>query len=111
MAAPTGSANPRSSANPLPSQTPNTSSPIAQIDHELMAGELFDGLGKPVTGTLKLSALVTTAWRYLFGTFIQRSASVNSSFSLTADGAYSQSQMQALIAQVEAISKVIGPQQ
>ena len=96
------------SANPLPAQTPNTSAPLAEIDYTLQQGDLSDARGEPVTGTLHILARVTQPWRYLFGTFIQRSKSVNPAFSLTANATYSQSQLQALIAQVEALSKVVG---
>ena len=96
------------SANALPLQTPNASAPIAQDEVQVEPGALTDGLGKPVTGTLTIALRVTQAWRYLFGTFIQRSNSVDPNFSLTASGAYSQTQLQTLIAQVEALSKVVG---
>ena len=95
------------SANKLPLQTPNSSAPIASQEYTL-EGELIDGMGKPVTGTLNILASVTQAWRYLFGTFVQRSSSVSQSFSLTAGAAYSQTDMQTLIDQVEALSKVVG---
>jgi hypothetical protein len=93
-------------AQPLPLATPNSSSPIASISQEIEG--IMDSTGKPVTGTLTLSATVTSAWRYLFGTFVQRSAAVSPTFSLTAGASYSQTQMQALIAQVEALSKIVG---
>ena len=68
----------------------------------------MDSLGKPVTGTLQaLMAYVTPSWRYLFGTFIVRSQSVSASYSDTASTVYSQSQIQALINQVAALSKVV----
>lgn len=98
------------SAKALPRQTPNTSAPIGQVDQDLAEGALYDGLGKPVTGHLTLYVQLTAAWRYLFGTFVQRSSSVNPNFTLTAGAAYSQSQLQTLIAQVEALSKVVGSQ-
>ena len=91
-----------SSAQKLPQQTPNTSSPIAEINQEVEG--LLDSSGKPITGTLSLVARVTSSWRYLFGTFVQRSASVNPTFSLTADVGYSQAQIQALSDQVAALS-------
>ena len=98
-----------SSAQELPQQTPNTSSPIAQAEVDVAAsGPLLDSLGKPVTGTLTITAAVTATWRYLFGTFVQRSASVNPTFSLTADVGYSQAQIQALSDQVAALSAAVG---
>jgi hypothetical protein len=93
-------------AQPLPLATPNSSSPIASISQEIEG--IMDSTGKPVTGMLTLSATVTSAWRYLFGTFVQRSATVSPTFSLTAGASYSQTQMQALMAQVEALSKIVG---
>ena len=106
-----------SSANKLPNQTPNTSAPIGEAKLILSGsgasdetGTLQDSLGGIVTGSVRLSVRVTQAWRYLFGTFVQRSKSVNPTFSLTAGVGYSQSQMQALIAQVEALSKAVGSQ-
>lgn len=106
-------------ANPLPAQTPNTSAPIIEIDVggsgssnsiALTPSEnvLTDSVGGPVTGTLV--GRVTKAWRYLFGTFVQRSASVDPTFSLTASATYSQSQLQQLIAQVELLSQAVGQQ-
>lgn len=95
-----------SSAQKLPQQTPNTSSPIAEINQEVEG--LLDSSGKPITGTLSLVARVTSSWRYLFGTFVQRSASVNPTFSLTADVGYSQAQIQALSDQVAALSAAVG---
>jgi hypothetical protein len=94
-------------AQPLPLATPNSSSPIASITQDV-SEQLTDSTGKPVQGTLTLSATVTAAWRYLFGTFVQRSPSVSTTFTLTAGAAYSQTQLQALIAQVQALSKAVG---
>jgi hypothetical protein len=95
------------SAQNLPTQTPNTSAPIATISGEVEG--LMDSLGKPITGTLQtLMAYVTPSWRYLFGTFVTRSATVSKTYSDTAQAAYSQSQVQTLIDQVAAISKVVG---
>lgn len=90
----------------LPAQTPNTSAPIAEINQDVEG--LMDSQGKPVTGTLNLVARVTASWRYLFGTFVQRSASVNPTFSLTANVGYSQAQIQALADQVAALSAAVG---
>jgi hypothetical protein len=94
------------SATQLPLQLPNTSQPIAEIDTPVQG--LIDSQGKPITGQLKVSAVVTQAWRYLFGTFVQRSASVPSTFTLTAGASYSQTQMQTLIDQVTALSNAVG---
>jgi hypothetical protein len=95
------------SANSLPTQTPNTSAPIATFSGEVEG--LMDSLGKPVTGTLQtLMAYVTPSWRYLFGTFIVRSKSVSSAYTDTASATYSQTQIQTLIDQVAALSKVVG---
>jgi len=99
--------NTPNSGNTLPSQTPNSSAPIATVEGPVEG--LYDSLGKPITGSLQaLFAYVTPAWRYLFGTFVQRSNTVSASFSQTAGASYSQSDQQALIAQVEALSKVVG---
>lgn len=95
------------SAQGLPSQMPNTSQPIVAISQDV-GGQLFDSLGKPIIGVLTLSGRVTMAWRYLFGTFVQRSSSVNPDFTLTASNTYSQSQIQSLIDQVESLSQVVG---
>ena len=97
------------SAQQLPLQTPNTSAPIAEVEL-VLSGQLTDGLGKPVTGSMKLLGRVTQSWRYLFGTFVQRSSTVSPQFSLTAGAGYSQTDMQSLINQVEALSKVVGSQ-
>jgi len=70
---------------------------------------LMDSLGKPITGSLQtLFAYITPSWRYLIGTFVVKTSSVSASFSQTAGATYSQSQMQALITQVEALSKAVG---
>jgi len=98
------------SANKLPNQTPNTSSPIGKVEY-VLNGELTDGLGKPVTGTLSFSVPITQPWRYLFGTFVQRDASVDPMFSLTAGASYSQVLLQQLIDQVEALSAAVGTTQ
>jgi hypothetical protein len=96
------------SAQELPTQTPNTSSPIATFGGDDVMG-LYDSLGKPITGSLQvMMAYVTPAWRYLFGTFIVRSASVSASYSDTAQAAYNQTQLQNLIDQVAALSKAVG---
>jgi hypothetical protein len=96
------------SANTLPNQTPNTSAPIASFGEEDVMG-LYDSAGKPITGKLQaMMAYVTPAWRYLFGTFVVRSSSVSSTYSDTASVTYSQTQIQALINQVAALSKVVG---
>jgi hypothetical protein len=94
-------------ANPLPLATPNSSVPIGTATQDV-SEQLKDSTGKPVTGTLSLDVLVTVAWRYLFGTFVQRSNTISPTFTLTAGASYSQTQMQALIAQVEALSAVVG---
>lgn len=95
------------SAQPLPSQLPNNSSPIAYVHEDDVTG-LLDSLGKPVTGRLELVAYVTSAWRYLMGTFAQTSAGIDPNFSQTAAGTYSQAQMQALADQVALLSKQLG---
>jgi len=96
------------SAKVLPSQTPNSSSPIASFGGEDVTG-LYDSTGKPVTGTLQtMMAYVTPAWRYLFGTFVTRSAAVSSTYSDTASATYDQAQVQKLMNQVAALSKVVG---
>ena len=98
------------SAQNLPSQTPNTSAPIASFGEEEVMG-LYDGQGKPVTGTLQaMFAYVTPAWRYLFGTFVVRSTTVSKTYGdgVLAAATYSQSQVQSLIDQVAALSKVVG---
>jgi hypothetical protein len=96
-----------SSANALPTQTPNTSAAIATISGEVFG--LQDSQGKPVTGTLQtLMAYVTPSWRYLFGTFVTRSAAVSASYSDSAAATYDQTQVQKLIDQVAALSKVVG---
>ncbi len=95
------------SAQNLPTQTPNTSAPIATVEGEVEG--LYDSLGKPITGGLQaLFAYVTPAWRYLFGTFVVRSSAVSATYSDTADAAYSQSQLQSLIDQVAALSQAVG---
>jgi hypothetical protein len=94
-------------ANPLPLATPNSSVPIGTVNQDI-GGQLMDSTGKPVTGTLSLNVLVSVAWRYLFGTFVQRSNTISPTFTLTAGVSYSQTQMQALITQVEALSAVVG---
>jgi hypothetical protein len=101
MAAPTSAAQ-------LPAQTPNTSAPIAIANVTLVGGELLDGSGKPVTGSLQFFSYVTSAWRYLFGTFAQTSAQIDPNFSLTASAGYSQSQMQMLADQVALLSAQLG---
>ena len=72
---------------------------------------LFDSTGKPVTGKLQvMMAYVTPAWRYLFGTFVVRSTTVSATYGdgVLAAATYSQSQVQSLIDQVAALSKVVG---
>jgi hypothetical protein len=97
-----------SSAKALPTQTPNTSAPIAVFGGEDVEG-LYDSTGKPVTGRLQhLMAYVTPSWRYLFGTFVVRTAAVNATYSDTAAAAYNQAQLQKLIDQVAALSRVVG---
>lgn len=95
------------SAQQLPAQTPNTSAPLAFASLQL-SGELTDGQGKPVTGTLKLFSHVTAAWRYLFGTFAQTSTEINPAFTLTVSNPPTQAQVQALVAQVALLSKQLG---
>jgi hypothetical protein len=95
------------SAQQLPAQTPNNSAPIATVEGEVEG--LSDSLGKPITGSLQaLFAYVTPSWRYLFGTFVQRSAAVNATYSDVAAAAYDQTQVQRLIDQVSALSKTVG---
>ncbi len=99
------------SAQNLPSQTPNTSAPIASFGGEDVGDELNDSTGKAITGRLPMMmAYVTPAWRYLFGTFVVRSTTVSKTFGTgeLAAASYSQSQVQALIDQVAALSKVVG---
>lgn len=95
------------SARPIVSQMPNTSAPLVEVVQDVQ-GMLSDSQGKPITGVLRFPAQITQAWRYLIGTFVQRSPNVSATFTQTAPAAYSQAQMQALIAQVEALSKVVG---
>jgi hypothetical protein len=95
------------SAQQLPPQTPNANAPIASLDIEL-AGELTDSKGGAVTGKLAAFAYVTSAWRYLFGTFAQTSSAISPTFSLTAQPAYSQSDMQSLADQVALLSRQLG---
>ncbi len=52
--------------NPLPSQTPNSNTPIVQITADV-SGMLRDSQGQPITGQLNLTGFVTPAWRYLLG--------------------------------------------
>jgi hypothetical protein len=95
------------SAQALPAQTPNNSAPIATISGEVEG--LLDSLGKPITGSLQaLMAYVTPSWRYLFGTFVQRSSAVSSTYSDVAAATYNQTQVQKLIDQVSALSKTVG---
>ena len=96
-----------SSAQKLPAQTPNNSAPIA-LGRLTLAGELLDGSGAPVTGTLQLFSAVTSAWRYLFGTFAQTTTQISSTFTLTAGTTYSQTQFQQLADQVALLSKQLG---
>jgi hypothetical protein len=60
-------------ARGLTKQLPNTSAPIISIEHKL-TGELCDGAGKPITGTLKIAGNITHPWRYLFGALTQSSS-------------------------------------
>lgn len=87
---------------------PNAAQPLAATSYTLQPGDLTDSLGKPVTGTLTLSTKITKPWQYLFGTFPQRSANVDPTFSLTAQATYSQSDFQQLADQVAALSKILG---
>ena len=100
------------SAQALPAQTPNSSAPISLGTIDLVGNELTvtqnPGAGFTVTGQLQLFSYVTSAWRYLFGTFAQTSTNVDPNFTLTAGGAYSQTQMQQLADQVSALSKQLG---
>jgi hypothetical protein len=96
-------------AQSLPLATPNSATPIAQGEVDAATdGTLVDEQGKPITGTLNIALSVTAAWRYLFGTFVQRSPSISTTFSLTAGVSYDQPTLQALIAQVELLSKAVG---
>jgi hypothetical protein len=95
------------SAQPLPPQTPNTSAPLA-FGQVQLSGELLDSTGKPVSGTLKIFSSVTAAWRYLFGTFAQTSASINPNFTLAVSNPPTQAQVEALVAQVALLSKQLG---
>ena len=95
------------SAQSLPAQTPNSSAPIATISGEVEG--LVDSLGKPITGSLQaLMAYITPSWRYLMGTFVQRTTSVNARYATSAEATYNQAQIQDLIDQVSALSKVVG---
>lgn len=97
------------SAQQLPAQTPNNSAAIATVEGEAIG--LFDSLGKPITGSLQaLFAYVTPSWRYLFGTFVQRSSAVPANYSDTASATYNAGQLQDVIDQLAAISKVVGQQ-
>lgn len=95
------------SAQPLPSQTPNNSAPIAYIHEEDVTG-LVDSLGKPVSGKLELVGYITQAWRYLMGTFAQTSTAINPNFTLTISNPPTQAQVEALVAQVQLLSKQLG---
>jgi hypothetical protein len=95
------------SAQPLPSQTPNTSAPLA-FGQVQLSGELLDSTGKPVSGTLKIFSSVTAAWRYLFGTFAQTSQGINPNFTLAVSNPPTQAQVEALVAQVALLSKQLG---
>lgn len=95
------------SAQPLPNQTPNNSSPIAYIHEDDVTG-LQDSLGKPVTGKLELVAYITQAWRYLLGTFAQTSSAVDPNWTLSVSEPPTQAQVQALVAQVQLLSKQLG---
>jgi|SRR5579859_432477 len=93
--------------NTLPAQTSNTSAPIATFGGDDVDG-LYDSLGKPITGKIQsLMAYVTPSWRYFFGTFVTRSSAV-SSYSDTASTTYDPTQLQKLMNQVTALSKVVG---
>lgn len=95
------------SAQQLPAQTPNNSAAIATVEGEVVG--LSDSLGKPITGSLQaLFAYVTPSWRYLFGTFVQRTAGVNSRYSDTASATYNATQLQDLIDQVASLSQAVG---
>jgi len=96
-----------SSAKPLPAQTPNSSAPIASGAIEL-GGELKDSLGKPVTGRVIFFASVTEAWRYLFGTFAQTTSDINPNFSLSVSNPPTQAEVEALVVQVQLLSKQLG---
>lgn len=95
------------SAQQLPAQTPNSSAAIATISGEVEG--LSDSLGKPITGSLQtLMAYITPSWRYLMGTFVQRSSAVPANYSDTASATYNAGQIQDIIDQLAAISKVVG---
>jgi len=95
------------SAQKLPQQTPNNSAPLAEAQL-VLAGELTDGQGRPVAGTLSVTSYVTAAWRYLFGTFAQTSPGINPNFTLSVSNPPTQAQVQALVAQVALLSKQLG---
>lgn len=95
------------SAQQLPTQTPNTSTPLANASVTL-AGELTDAQGKPVRGTLTVTSFVTASWRYLFGTFAQTSAGINPNFTLAVSNPPTQAQVEALVTQVALLSKQLG---
>ena len=96
------------SAQQLPAQTPNTSAPLATAELLLQGGELLDSLGKPITGSLKVTSYVTAAWRYLFGTFAQTSTEINPDFTLAVSNPPTQAQVEALVAQVALLSAQLG---
>ena len=65
-------------------------------------------MANAVVSLQALMAYVTPSWRYLFGTFVQRSASVNANYTDTAAATYSAAQLQDLIDQVATLSSVVG---
>ncbi len=96
------------SAQRLPAQTPNSSAPIASASVALEVGQLMDSLGKPVTGQLTVTSYVTTAWRYLFGTFAQTSVGIDPNWTVAVSNPPTQAQVQAIVTQVQLLSKQLG---
>lgn len=97
------------SAQQLPAQTPNSSAPIAFGQIQL-SGELTDGQGKAVSGTLQFFSSVTAAWRYLFGTFAQTSGEITTPYTLAVSNPPTQAEVQALVAQVALLSTQLAKQ-
>jgi hypothetical protein len=96
-----------SGAKPLPAQTPNSSAPLAFGQVEI-AGELKDSQGRAITGKLQMFSYVTEAWRYLFGTFAQTSAGIDPNWTTSVSNPPTQAQVQAIVAQVQLLSKQLG---
>lgn len=85
------------SAQPLPKQLLNSSAPLTNVEVEFPDGSrrTFDGM-------------LTQAWRYIFGLFVQSSTSVSPTWTQSVSNPPTQAEIQAIVAQVVAISKVVG---